>query len=245
MPEPTSSLASDTDHLQTIPKQLLWAEPKHLCPELVVNTTAQLTWREQTLLYALIFGLAPERVLEIGVCNGGGLRLIHAALSDLGHGIYVGLDPFPSLRIDMTQFADRASLLIGRSPEDLGSAAKIAGGLFDFVFLDGNHRALAVEADLVGLVDVTRPGTAILMHDCYYDGVIRGLNRAMRRGLPYQDCGNFATTPNPKTLENGHFGVWGGLRLLWRTDSGVHPVAPPSPSHHGLFVRLIRRFWSR
>src|SRR4051812_15802958 len=50
-------------------EQLLWAEPSRLKAPVVPTDLAYLSQREQVLLYAMVFGLAPRRVLEVGVMH--------------------------------------------------------------------------------------------------------------------------------------------------------------------------------
>lgn len=220
---------------------LLWARPNRLKPPAVPSPLAHLVPREQVLLYSLVFAYAPERCLEVGVKNGGGSRIIHAALSDLSRGRLIGLDPAPELKLDWNDLADRATLLIGLSPDDLPRAVDAAGGLFDFVFLDGDHCPAGVERDLEGLAAATSPGAMILCHDAHYHGVIAGIAAAISRGLPFDDLGLLARAPNP--LEDPATdpdtppttSIWGGMRLLSRRA----PVPdPPPPS--GWRSRLVR-----
>lgn len=204
-------------------EQLLWAEPSRLKPPVAPTDLAYLSPREQVLLYALVFGLAPRRVLEVGVMHGGGSRIIHAALSDLGRGVLVALDMAPQLRIEWDSIADRATLLVGKSPDDLARAMEIAGGPFDFVFLDGNHSVEGVKRDLDGLMRVTARGAVILAHDAHYWEVARAFDEAIRSGMPIRDSGLVTSTGNAP--EDGGGGmrppdggpiVWGGLRAYVR-----------------------------
>jgi predicted O-methyltransferase YrrM len=191
----------------------LFREP--LRGDLVLKVPAQLAIRERLYLYATVFALAPARSLEVGVAQGGSSMLIHAALSDLSHGHLVSIDPDPDLSFDWKCLADRATLLVGESPRDLGTAMRIAGGPFEFVFLDANHLRDPVRDDLRGLVDVTAPGGLILCHDAFHGGVARGIADALELGLPLRDAGIVSRTRNDGQ-ENGHLEVYGGLRLLVR-----------------------------
>jgi predicted O-methyltransferase YrrM len=197
--------------------------------------------REQVLLYAIVFASGPERCLEIGVKHGGGSRIIHAALTDLGRGRLIGLDPAPDLKFDWAEIADRASLLVGKSPDDLGRAADLAGGPFDFVFLDGDHCASGVDRDFEGLAAVTRPGAMILCHDAYYEGVSAGIANAIARGLPFQDRGLLARTPHPLVHETlNTLDTWGGMRLLERTEHG-RPAAPAPQTLRSRVASMLGR----
>lgn len=172
--------------------------------------------RERVLLYALIFALAPRRVLEIGVRWGGGTRIIHAALSDLGRGELVSIDPDPALEYDIGDLGDRASLIVGASPAELPRARDLAGANFDLVFVDGDHSERGVAADLKGLLDVTSPGSVVLLHDAFHGPVARAIEAALIAG-GWIDCGIVADTRNAGVrVETGQEVVYGGVRMLRR-----------------------------
>lgn len=172
--------------------------------------------RERVLLYALVFALAPERVLEIGVRWGGGTRIIHAALSDLKRGEVVSIDPDPALEYDIGELGDRATLIVGASPAELPRACELAGGTFDLVFVDGDHSERGVAADLKGLLDVTSPGAVVLLHDAFHAPVARAIDAALIAG-GWIDCGIVADTRNEGVrVETGQPIVYGGVRMLRR-----------------------------
>ena len=193
---------------------LLRAQPERLATALTAH--ADQKPRERVLLYALVFALAPSRVLEIGVRWGGGSRIIHAALSDLQHGTLVGIDPEPALEFDWNQIAERATLVVGRSPDDLPRAVEAAGGHFDFVFIDGEHSERAAWSDLSGVIPFTEPGCNILMHDAYHPPVARAIERGLAE-LPLADLGMIAQTRNDGVhVESGKMIPFGGVRWLRR-----------------------------
>lgn len=173
--------------------------------------------RERLLLYALVFAFAPERCLEIGVRWGGGSRIIHAALSDLNRGVLVGVDPAPAIEFDWSTIADRAHLVTGASPSALPQAAKLAGGLFDFVFIDGDHSEAGCRADLEGVIPFTAPGAMILLHDSYHPPVKRAIQHVLASDDTFIDAGLVCTTLNNGThVESGRVVPYGGIRMLRR-----------------------------
>lgn len=173
--------------------------------------------RERLLLYSMVFALAPARCLEIGVRFGGGSRIIHAALSDLDHGRLVSVDPFPEPDFDWETIAGRATLIRGYSPAELPRAMDAAGGLFDFVFVDGDHTEKSCAQDLEGVAQVTAPGAYILCHDAYHEPVERAIDAAVRT-LGYLDCGMACTTLNDGCFVEPNKKVrYGGVRMLRRT----------------------------
>lgn len=193
------------------------------CPATIFEVHAEQKPRERLLLYSMVLALAPQRVLEIGVRFGGGARIIHAALRDLGRGVYVGVDPMPELDFEWATIADRCTLITGFSPAALPEARDAAGGEFDFVFLDGDHNEAPTRADLRGIVDVTAPGAAVLCHDAYHEGVERAIGGVIREGAPLLDCGIIATTLNDGVYVDTRDGQekkrtrYGGVRMLRRT----------------------------
>lgn len=193
---------------------LLGAQPLRMSTALIAH--ADQKPRERVLLYALVFALAPRRCLEIGVRWGGGSRIIHAALSDLGRGVLVSVDPAPALEFDWRDIADRATLVIGASPDALPAAHETAGGDFDFVFIDGDHSEAGVAADLRGIFAVTEPGAVILLHDAFHAPVARAIEAALATGR-FTDCGMLGATRNDGVREEtGKPLTYGGVRMLRR-----------------------------
>ena len=72
------------------------------------------------MLYALVFGLAPRRCLEVGSFYGGSALITSGALDDvqLG-GRLLCIDPDPSqIKIDWSAIAHNAELIGGFFPQD-------------------------------------------------------------------------------------------------------------------------------
>jgi predicted O-methyltransferase YrrM len=196
---------------------VLRAQPHRLATSLTVH--ADQKPRERVLLYALVFALAPKRVLEIGVRWGGGTRIIHAAMKDLGHaGCIVSIDPQPEFEGNWDDVSDCTQLVIGASPGALYAASERAGGDFDFVFIDGDHSYQGALADLLGVVNVTQPGAIVLLHDAYHPPVARAIQEALATHA-FTDCGLLATTRNDGIrAETGADVIYGGVHMLRRTE---------------------------
>lgn len=195
--------------------RVLKAQPTRLATALTAHADQKA--RERVLLYALVFAMAPKRVLEIGVRWGGGTKIIHAAMSDLHHeGRIVSIDPAPELEYPWEDVSDIATLLVGYSPQTLQDAKAAAGGDFDFVFIDGDHSFEGALADVTAVADVTTAGATILLHDAYHPPVAKAIAEALAMGL-YVDCGMLATTRNSGTrLETGANIIYGGVHMLRR-----------------------------
>jgi hypothetical protein len=215
---------------------VLWAYPQNV--GIIDRTNAQMVHRERLLLYSTILALVPERCLEVGVCEGGSSRIIHAALNDVGQGRLVSIDPQLRVTPEVKQLvADRVTFLQVPSPGGLETARELAGGLFDFVLLDGDHSETGVFHDLLGLVEVLRPGAVILAHDAYYSGVECGVWAALNERLPLIDAGLLSTTRHPMT-QNGEPVAYGGFRMLVRSEDGDRRRVP------SLVRRVARRLAS-
>jgi predicted O-methyltransferase YrrM len=212
---------------------LLWATPRRA--GVVERSGAQMLPRERLYLYAAVLARAPERCLEIGVAQGGSTRLIHAALSDLGRGKLVAVDPEPALdAVTAEELADRVTFLRGPSPEVLTRALIAAGGDFDFVLVDGDHSTDGVRRDLEGVARVTTPGALVLCHDAYFGPTAAGIDAALAAGAPFADGGIVSTTRHPGLL-GGRAVAFAGLRLLVRLARRT----PPPPER--LPVRIARK----
>ncbi len=103
----------------------IFKHPKSL--DVVSSTNAQMLPRERLYLYATVFALAPERCLEIGVCEGGSSRIINAALEDLGNGSLTSVDPCLQISDAFRErLKKRVTFIEGASPDVLrrGSAKR-------------------------------------------------------------------------------------------------------------------------
>ncbi|MCS7198692.1 MAG: class I SAM-dependent methyltransferase, partial [Candidatus Bipolaricaulota bacterium] len=108
--------------------------------EIIRTAPAMLATSERLLLYALIYGLRPQRCLEIGTARGGSALITCEALDQLGSGHLVIVDPSPQIAPeDWAHMAHRATLIQKPSPEALLQAFDLTKSPFDFVFIDGNH----------------------------------------------------------------------------------------------------------
>jgi predicted O-methyltransferase YrrM len=134
-----------------------------------------LTGSERLLLYSLIYSLRPKRYLEIGTLHGGSALIVAAAMdASNSPGRIVCVDIAP--QIDPSHWRKlehRVHMVIGHSSEVIPSAYHAAGGPFDFVFVDGDHRASGVLSDANKVLPFVAMGGYLLFHDSYHEGVIR------------------------------------------------------------------------
>ena len=152
---------------------------------------------DRVMLYALVRGLRPMRVLEIGVRWGGGARIIAAALEDAGGpGRAVGIDPAPeAFRPRPRELFGRYELLRGYSPEAIPEAVAKLGGPVDLVFIDAMHTHDHVLADFRGVVPYLAPGSHVLLHDTFHQGIDRAVAEVQAENPSFVDCGFLTRHP--------------------------------------------------
>jgi hypothetical protein len=178
---------------------------------------AELLLPERLLIYSLVRGLAPRRCLEIGAHFGGSTVVITAALDDIGAGTLVSVDPAPAIPPEVwSGVSHRTTLLRGFSPACLLEARELAGGPFDFAFIDGDHTRAGVLADIRGVIDVVTPGAHLLFHDSHYWEVAEAIDEFLSEdGSRVADAGTLSTHSTPAvTRSDGKTERWGGLRML-------------------------------
>lgn len=183
----------------------------------LLDAPAELLLPERLLMYSLVRGLRPERCLEIGTHFGGSTTITCAALDDVGSGRMVCVDPNPLVPADLwATLAHRATMIRGTSPSALPEAVAVAGGLFDFVFIDGDHTQGGVVRDVEGVLTVAAPGAHLLFHDSHYWEVRDAIDACVAR-YPGRlvDAGTLsALSTDPIPGPDGVAAQWGGFRLL-------------------------------
>lgn len=191
--------------------------------ETLLGAPAELLLPERLLLYALVRGLRPERALEIGTHFGGSTTITCAALDDIGSGRLICVDPNPVVPDAVwAGVQHRATMIRGWSPDALVEAYTVAGGEFDFVFIDGDHTHAGVVRDVEGVLEVAAPGAHLLFHDSHYWEVSNAIDECLVR-WPRRlvDAGTLSAMSTPLiAAPDGTVSRWGGLRLL-----RVAPVA--------------------
>ena len=177
----------------------------------ILSIRALLEPDEKIMLYALVRGLRPTNILEIGSAFGGSARIIHQAMLANGCGNLhcVDINPQPELEV----FADALPdvTLIKGSSWDLYTSRRDAetNALFDFVFIDGDHSYRGVKQDIECAISMSELGAVLLFHDAHNPEV----KRAIGDSLHYfgVDCGILTVhAPVDKNTNT----TWGGLRML-------------------------------
>jgi cephalosporin hydroxylase len=174
-------------HRTKTPERLgvIYVEPSDMCVP------------DRVMLYALVRGLRPERVLEIGVRWGGGARIIAAALEDTGgSGRAIGIDPEPeALRARPRELFGRYEVLRGYSPTAVPEAVAKLGGPLDLAIIDAMHTHDHVLADLRGVAPHLSPGGHVLLHDTYHQGIDQAVAEVMAELPDFVDCGFLTRHP--------------------------------------------------
>ncbi|MGH7232104.1 MAG: class I SAM-dependent methyltransferase [Nitrospiraceae bacterium] len=195
---------------------------------------AEMLWEERLLLYTLVRGLKPKRVLEIGVYHGGSTAIISDALDQNGCGMLSSIDPHPDLKIDWESVAHRVVLYRGYSPAILKEVHDAAGGHFDFCFIDADHSYGGVLRDAIGVMPYMAPGSYILFHDAHFADINAAIDDFLLTRTGITDCGILSTERSG--LDSEGRGPWGGLRLV-RVRSTTGFSAPAVISRGVRFLR--------
>jgi hypothetical protein len=182
---------------------------------------------ERLYLYSFVRGFRPERALEVGVLNGGSGCIIANAMEDNGVGVIVGIDPEPNILVRQSDFQGRYHLVSQTSPEGLGEARRIAGGPFDFVFIDGLHLYKQVIRDIAGVLPLLCEGAYILFHDAFHYGVANAISESLGENPLLHDCGYPCRTPR---MDYDPLTPYNGVRLLRYSGAGIcdaHELVTP------------------
>lgn len=67
-------------------------------------------------------------------------------------------------------------------------AARFAAGTVDFVFIDGDHQAAAVMADITAWLPTLKPGGVIAGHDIDIPAVRQAVRQALPRARVWERC---------------------------------------------------------
>ena len=165
---------------------------------------------DRIMLYALVRGLRPTNVLEIGIRYGGGARIIASALADNGHGQAIGVDPAPqSFRVPVRQLHGRYVRHEGYSPEAIPDAVKKLSGKIDLVLIDALHTGDAVYADFHGALPFLSDSAHVLFHDAYHQGIAAAIDQIVGEHPDFHDLGVLTRRPQM------HYPVcYQGLRVI-------------------------------
>ena len=187
-----------------------------------MQITCQLSLSERIALHGICRACHPRRTLEIGRARGGSTTLIASAALAIPDARFVSLDPNtpgehcmnPKLREKLTQTG--VIFIDGFSPNENANATKLAGGKFDFAFVDGDHSFESCRNDLLGLTSILEKDALVLLHDARYPAVADAIKDVVN-STSFIDCGLIGRDANEfqrHVLCRGKPTVWGGLHML-------------------------------
>ncbi len=185
--------------------------------EVIRSAPAWLTRAERLFLFTFVFGLRPARYVEIGTLQGGSALIVNAAMQAAGTtGTIVCLDPQPHIALEhWQQLEKRTTLVRGYSPEALPRARELAGGLFDLVFIDGDHTGRGVYRDANAVLPFVAPDAYVLFHDSFFPEVAAALDQlALEHAHDLVDCGCVTREATSQSGADSARVLWGGLRLM-------------------------------
>lgn len=136
-------------------------------------------------LFQLAYALRPRAVLEIGTCNAASTAFIALAMRDIGTGDQCittvdvvdvndperGIWQRSGLPYPPSEMLERLGVEPLVRMESHGSESFFRSNLerFDFIFIDGSHRASDVYADVAGALACLNANGVIALHDFYPD----------------------------------------------------------------------------
>jgi len=166
--------------------------------ERIFQAPAIMRYAERVMIYALVLGLEPERVLEIGTAHGGTAWIIVQAMDDVGRGELICVDPEPTWTWEINDdIAHRATLVTGKSPGALAECARLAGGPFDLVLIDGDHSTDAVRADVEGVLPYVSGRGRLVFHDWHHPPVWDAIQTSLAWHTNLFDAGRLTVAEIP------------------------------------------------
>jgi predicted O-methyltransferase YrrM len=179
------------------------------------SAPAWLSNEERVVLYGLVGGIRPERVLEVGTFQGGSTLIMCAALDDLDAGAITCVDPNPRIAPETwAAIEHRATVVTGPSPEALAEAREVAGGPFDLAFIDGDHSHEGVVRDFEGTLPLLADEAHLLFHDARWRDVRSGIDAVVRAHPGRLHDAGLVSTAMSIVEQDGDRQEWGGIRLV-------------------------------
>jgi predicted O-methyltransferase YrrM len=182
---------------------------------------AQQPQQERLGLYALVAGLQPTTMLEIGSAEGGSASIAVKAMDAINKGRLFCIEPHPKIEPEVwAAIEHRATLIEGFSPYVTPEVAQMAQAPFDLVFIDGYHNEEQVGKDIDGCLPFLADTAYLLFHDSYNDEVRRGVDAAIQRHpAVLQDCGIIF-----RARSFFYDDWWCGMRLVAYSKAGFLEV---------------------
>ncbi len=167
-----------------------WTLPPEFA--MVEQSQALMSLPQRILLWGLVYGLGPRRYLEIGTDAGGSAMIVASAVKALGDIDFSAVCIDPHFQIDdatRDYLGDRFHYLEQtNSPAAMIAAARLAGGRFDLVMIDGDHRYDYTLTDIMLAVPYLADGGYLLIDDAGHPQVRDAIRFAVGQ-LALTDCG--------------------------------------------------------
>lgn len=194
---------------------------------MVERSPALMNMAQRLLLWSLVYGLAPKRYLEIGTAAGGSATIVASAIKALAQNEFkaVCIDPKFELSDETRAYLGESFTYIEskNAPEVLIEATKQAGGLFDLILIDGDHRYDYALSDILLTVPYLAKGGYLLIDDASHVQVREAIRYVLdRAGLT--DCGlmcrHAVKMSFAPVIESGHWQgekpLVGGMYVLYK-----------------------------
>jgi predicted O-methyltransferase YrrM len=156
---------------------------------IIYSAKTHLTIADRLVLYTLVRGTKPKRVLEIGSARGGSASIMAAAMEDNGGGTIVGVDPSPLINPYGKEYFGRLTLLKESAPEGIVNAMRLAGGTFDLVFSDGPNVYDEVRKTIEAVIPCLSEGASIVVDNGLHYGVNEAVKDVIASEPQLRDCG--------------------------------------------------------
>lgn len=133
-------------------------------------------------IYELCRQIKPKKTIEIGLAYGYSTMYILAALHANGSGSHIAIDPFQDRYHDIGLCqAEKVGMeqsfrhILERSVPVLGDFAR-RGELFEFIFVDGNHRFDDALVDFTLSAEVCPVGGYVVLDDLWMPAIQRAVS---------------------------------------------------------------------
>nr|VFK19822.1 MAG: Methyltransferase domain-containing protein [Candidatus Kentron sp. LPFa] len=181
------------------------------------------------MLWSLVYGLAPQRYLEIGTDAGGSAMIVLSAIRALGLADFRGACIDPAFKLDAATretLTERFCLLESKNnPDVLIEAGRYADGLFDLILIDGDHHYDYVLSDIMLAVPYLASGGYLLLDDAANVQVRDAIGYALTVTSLNDGgwiCRHSTGIEPPRAVESG---PWQGQRMM---ESGLYLLHKPA-----------------
>lgn len=137
--------------------------------DLIQVYSAEQRWHEVAWLYRHAEKLNPKVIVEIGIKEGGNLKILSTLLPE--EGLAIGIDPRKEIPWKMNDAKCKVSHIAGdsHSKDTIKKLVMLLKGQkIDLLFIDGDHSYQGMLQDFKDYSPFVRDGGIIAIHDIYY-----------------------------------------------------------------------------